>query len=75
MWYLVNFHNVVDIYIKLVVGTVVGTVKCVYAPQVGLRDIEFTAFWCCLNDLFKSVFNNQFLFIGGDFYDHISARV
>ena len=31
-------------YIKLVVGTTVGTVICVYSPQVGLGDGEATVF-------------------------------
>ena len=38
-------------YIRLVVGTVIGVVLCVYAPQAGLGDIESMTFWGCLDDL------------------------
>ena len=62
-------------YIRLVVGTVIGTVICVYAPQVGLGDIESMAFWGCLDDLVRGIPNDQLLFVGGDFNGHIGASV
>ena len=62
-------------YIRLVVGAVIGMVICVYAPQVGLGDIEFMTFWGCLDDLVRSIPQDQFLFVGGDFNGHIGARV
>ena len=62
-------------YIRLVVGAVIGMVICVYAPQVGLGDIESMTFWGCLDDLVRSIPQDQFLFVGGDFNGHIGARV
>ncbi|XP_017250767.2 uncharacterized protein LOC108221396 [Daucus carota subsp. sativus] len=62
-------------YIRLVVGAVIGMVICVYAPQVGLGDIESMTFWGCLDDLVRSIPQVQFLFVGGDFNGHIGARV
>nr|XP_017217279.1 PREDICTED: uncharacterized protein LOC108194853 [Daucus carota subsp. sativus] len=62
-------------YIRLAVGTVIGTVICVYAPYVGLEDIESMAFWGCLDDLVRGIPNDQLLFVGGDFNGHIGASV
>ena len=62
-------------YIRLVVGIVVGMVICVYAPQVRLEDIESMTFQGCLDDLVQSIPQDQFLFVGGDFNGHIGAKV
>ncbi|KAK1385557.1 hypothetical protein POM88_023292 [Heracleum sosnowskyi] len=42
-------------YIRLVVGMVVGTLVCVYAPQAGLGDTKSIAFWGGLDDLVRCI--------------------
>ncbi|XP_074337517.1 uncharacterized protein LOC141674714 [Apium graveolens] len=71
----VRRYGDIIMYIKLVVGTTVGTLICVYAPHICLGDGQATVLWGCLDDLIRSILVNQFIFVGGDLIGHIGAQV
>ena len=59
--------------IKVVVGSVILNVVCVYAPQLGLSDEVKKRFWEDLDMIVHDVPQSEKLFIGGVFNGHIGG--
>ena len=61
--------------IKVLVGSEIPNVVSVYAPQIDLLDDIKKQFWEDLDLVIQDVPQSDNLFIGGDFNDHIGAKV
>ncbi|KAE8700250.1 hypothetical protein F3Y22_tig00110557pilonHSYRG00102 [Hibiscus syriacus] len=49
--------------------------EVMYAPHVGLGEGEKRCFWDQLDDVLRSISDDQRVFIGGDFNDHIGSAI
>ncbi|KAE8668068.1 Armadillo repeat-containing protein LFR [Hibiscus syriacus] len=59
--------------IKVIIEEEVVNVLSVYAPHVGLGEGEKRCFWDQLDDVLRSIPEDQRVFIGGDFNGHIGS--
>ncbi|KAE8684196.1 myosin-J heavy chain-like isoform X2 [Hibiscus syriacus] len=59
--------------IKVIIEEEVVNVLSVYAPHVGLGEGEKRCFWDQLDDVLRSISEDQRVFIGGDFNGHIGS--
>ncbi|KAE8660533.1 hypothetical protein F3Y22_tig00116951pilonHSYRG00347 [Hibiscus syriacus] len=59
--------------LKVIIEEEVVNVLSVYAPYVGLGEGEKRCFWDQLDDVLRSIPEDQRVFIGGDFNGHIGS--
>ncbi|KAE8672387.1 hypothetical protein F3Y22_tig00111842pilonHSYRG00069 [Hibiscus syriacus] len=83
-WILVSYRlkeNVVEVcryrdrimMIKVIIEAEVVNVLSVYAPHIDLEEGEKRCFWDQLDDVLRSIPEDQRVFIGGDFNGHIGS--
>ncbi|KAE8674435.1 Detected protein of unknown function [Hibiscus syriacus] len=61
--------------IKVIIEAEVMNVLSVYAPHVGLGKEDKCCFWDLLDDVLRSIPEDQRVFIGGDFNGHIGSEI
>ena len=75
--------NVVEVFrcrdriimIKIIVREEVVNVLYAYAPHTGLEQSEKRCFWESLDDILRSIPEDQQVFLGGDFNGHIGREI